>query len=431
MQAILRSRQSTINSKGKILWRITRSNSWNFPKSQCRGALVSTSLWVWDRSRTFTEKVHSKGQEESLFPKERFWATAGSSVKTYGAERDQECNKLGKSLTLSAKPVAPQRSKPGKRQSTEDTWQRLSMWFRAEWTTNPSVSKLHGSNVHGKSFSKNSHLIWHQKIHTREKRYRCIKFGKKFNQNSILIQHQKIHSGEKPYVCNDCGKTCSGNSNHIKHQLINTGEKPYKCSECGKTFNREQIVLSIREFIQERKLLNVKSVGKASVSHHTWFTIKECILERSPMSTMTVGKALIKHHTWLITKEYTLERNVMCVLCAGEALFRCHTWLTTTEHILERSLMDVVNVGNPSVRAQHLLESKSFTPWRVHMNYMNVTGSQSELASQSLPHNSSWRGILQFIGGGNICGCSKGGKTFYCHLLYSFWELLFERTRQM
>ncbi|NXC58055.1 ZN397 protein, partial [Aleadryas rufinucha] len=56
------------------------------------------------------------------------------------------------------------------------------------------------------SFSQTSELVVQQRLHDREKPYKCLECGKSFSQSYHLIRHQNIHTGEGPYKCRECGK---------------------------------------------------------------------------------------------------------------------------------------------------------------------------------------------------------------------------------
>ncbi|XP_012632950.2 zinc finger protein 18 isoform X3 [Microcebus murinus] len=88
-----------------------------------------------------------------------------------------------------------------------------------------------------KAFLRSSDFVKHQRTHTGEKPCKCHYCGKGFSDFSGLRHHEKIHTGEKPYKCPICEKSFIQRSNFNRHQRVHTGEKPYKCSHCGKSFS--------------------------------------------------------------------------------------------------------------------------------------------------------------------------------------------------
>ncbi|XP_065100011.1 uncharacterized protein [Paramisgurnus dabryanus] len=87
-------------------------------------------------------------------------------------------------------------------------------------------------------FTTNSAFKVHVKTHNIEKDFQCGDCDKSFRTKGNLVAHERTHTGEKPYGCTHCEKRFS-NMNHMKnHMLLHTNERPYQCSECGKSFRQ-------------------------------------------------------------------------------------------------------------------------------------------------------------------------------------------------
>ncbi|XP_070260787.1 zinc finger and SCAN domain-containing protein 20 isoform X3 [Myotis yumanensis] len=129
------------------------------------------------------------------------------------------------------------------------------------YSTN-SGEKLYRCSECGRTFSKSSALISHQRIHTGEKPYECAECGKSFSKSSTLANHQRTHTGEKPYKCMDCGKCFSERSKLITHQRVHTGEKPYKCLECGKFFRDRSNLITHQRIHTGEKPYKCRECGK-------------------------------------------------------------------------------------------------------------------------------------------------------------------------
>ncbi|XP_048204286.1 zinc finger protein with KRAB and SCAN domains 3-like [Perognathus longimembris pacificus] len=86
----------------------------------------------------------------------------------------------------------------------------------------------------GKDFRRSSHLRRHQRIHTGAKN---VREPGRADQDRMQSQAVNI-ANPASYKCNVCERSFSQNTDLIEHQKIHTGEKPYQYDTCGKGFTR-------------------------------------------------------------------------------------------------------------------------------------------------------------------------------------------------
>uniref|UniRef100_A0ABI0NMN5 Zinc finger protein 473 n=2 Tax=Bos taurus TaxID=9913 RepID=A0ABI0NMN5_BOVIN len=126
----------------------------------------------------------------------------------------------------------------------------------------PPPGKTYNCKECGQSFSQTFHLSVHQKTHT-QKCYECAKCKATFNSNRYLLQHQKIHAAKMIPEDQECGKACKQSSFLVQQQSVHTAEKPYKCDECEKTFSHS-LALKIHQRVHSgEKNYKCNECGKA------------------------------------------------------------------------------------------------------------------------------------------------------------------------
>ncbi|XP_026483059.1 zinc finger protein OZF-like [Ctenocephalides felis] len=103
-----------------------------------------------------------------------------------------------------------------------------------EYDISEESHKLFQCTLCSKSYTKQSNLKEHFRIHTKENLYKCKTCQKIFTRQSHLTRHSHMHSGAKPFTCQYCLRGFLQRSNLLTHILIHTKDSSYKC--CGKVF---------------------------------------------------------------------------------------------------------------------------------------------------------------------------------------------------
>ena len=141
-----------------------------------------------------------------------------------------------------------------------------------------------------KSYSIQSRLHSHLKIHSAIKPYICKICNKGFNEKGNLKTHQRFHSNLRPFKCNFCDKSYKTNGHLKDHiQIQHMHIRKYSCIYCKKTFGRI-------------------STLKSHIRTHTGEKNFKCLIENCNKYFAEKGNMLIHYQRHL----KRLEKNNNC-----------------------------------------------------------------------------------------------------------------------
>eukprot|EP00064_Thunnus_orientalis_P022465 superscaffoldBa00007580_g22662 len=108
---------------------------------------------------------------------------------------------------------------------------------QSEQTPMAGSGRIFSCSVCSRSFSRQTNLSAHLRVHGRLRPFTCQLCGKGFSaQSSVRVHQLTVHSQQRPYSCSYCGKVFGTRSHLRTHQTSNRQRRlPLTCSACGET----------------------------------------------------------------------------------------------------------------------------------------------------------------------------------------------------
>ena len=199
-----------------------------------------------------------------------------------------------------------------------------------------------------------------QKVHTRQRNFKCQHCSRRFFHTGTLKNHEKVHaraeerhqqeqdtgikptagqkmadSDNKPYKCLECGKSYSYPCELKRHEPVHTRERNFKCQHCSRRFfhtgtlkNHEKVHARAEERHQQEqgKPYQCKECNKCfsnsgNLKHHSKTHAKKKSFQRKEEEKrILVGQVNRMQNTGIkLTqgqKVHTRQRNFKCQHCS-------------------------------------------------------------------------------------------------------------------